>query len=118
MNGEDGPLHITTGQDVVVTAGMEPGEYVGYPVDWWVVAQALGGWYYLNASMQWTPMTDFGQIHPVYQGGLFPLAPRTILEMSTLPVGAYTFYFGVDQMNGRLDLDGYIWYDSVSFEVQ
>lgn len=118
INGEDGPLNIAAGQAAVITLSMEPGALAGYPVDWWVLAQTAGGWYYLNASMQWTPLTDFGHMQPVIQCGLFRLASYTLLDMTTLPAGAYTFYFAVDQQNGRLDMDAFVWYDAVSFNIQ
>jgi hypothetical protein len=45
------------------------------------------------------------------------LSPYEVLNMSGLPVGSYTFYFGVDMnMNGSVDI-GQLYYDSVEVNV-
>ena len=46
-------------------------------------------------------------------GPLFDLATFGVMNMTGLPTGTYTFYFGVDMvMNGSIDM-GQIFYDSV-----
>lgn len=52
-----------------------------------------------------------------YQAPLVTVGPRTVYNGSSLPVGAYTFYFGVDtNMNGIFDgLDAV--HDSVEVTV-
>jgi hypothetical protein len=71
------------------------------------------GWYYYNLSLGWQP--GFAVI---YQGPLFDLSPFEVLNISGLPIGTYTFYFGVDMfMNGTLDLAEF-YYDSVGVSIE
>ena len=87
--------------------------------DWWVVALANSSWYYLNSSFQWTPFDGNPlNCHPVYQGGLFNLSATEVLSYTGLPAGSYTFWFAVDQMDGILNVNGPILYDSVNVTVQ
>jgi hypothetical protein len=45
------------------------------------------------------------------------LAYAELFNMSGLPTGTYTFYFGVDlNMNGSLDMDK-LYYDSVNVTI-
>ena len=54
----------------------------------------------------------------VYGGPLFDLPPFEVLNISGLPVGPYTFYFGVDLlMNGSLDLSE-LHFDSVDVTIE
>ena len=51
------------------------------------------------------------------QGALIDMAPTEVLNMSGLPTGSYTFYFGVDMnMNNSLDMDK-AYYDSVEVNI-
>ena len=81
-------------------------------MDWWVVASTPVGLYYLNSGMVWTPASSLFAIWPVYQGGLFGLQSGVVLDTTALPAGTYTFYFGVDTLNGILDPD--VIYDSAT----
>lgn len=94
--------------------------YFGVAVDWWVVALAGSSWYYLNNAIQWTPFDgNLSNCHPVYQGGLFNLPATEVLNMTGLPVGAYTFWFAVDYPpDGVLNLAGPILFDAVNVTVQ
>ena len=110
-NGSDGPIEITPGDTLSVTVELGPGDYTGYPADWWVLADAPFGWYYYDLN-GWRP----GQ-SVTYQGGLFNLAPYEVLNESGLPIGGYTFYFGVDgNMNGTIDFP--LRYDSVEVDIK
>ncbi|MBI2440090.1 MAG: FG-GAP repeat protein [Lentisphaerae bacterium] len=111
LNGSAGPVTLAPGSELVVTVSMNPtAQYAGYPVDWWVAASAPGGIYFLNASLAWTSESG-----PVYQGGLFGLQSAVALDTTALPAGTYTFYFGVDTLNGILD-PGVV-YDSATVTV-
>jgi hypothetical protein len=70
-------------------------------------------WFYYDLNSDtWNP----GFV-VTYQGPLFDLSTYEVLNMSGLPVGSYTFYFGVDMiMNGSLDM-GQAFYDSVTVNV-
>jgi hypothetical protein len=120
VNGSHGPVSVSLGSAVTVTVQMDPGS-AAWNADFWVVAVVSGTLYYLdssNLSLQWLPVTDLSQAHPVYQGALFYLPSITVLDrFSWLPRGAYAFYFAVDAMDGVLDLNN-VWFDSVALTVQ
>ena len=72
-------------------------------------------WYHYDVGGgSWIP--GFAVTH---QGPLFNLTPPfEVLNMSGLPIGTYTFYFGVDMvMNGSLDMDQ-IYYDNVEVNIE
>jgi hypothetical protein len=104
-NGSDGPVTITQSDNLSVTVELDAGDNSGENADWWVVADTPFGWYYYNLSTGWQP-----GITCTYQGPLFDLSPFEVLNMSGLPVGCYTFYFGVDlNMNCVIDSPIYYW---------
>jgi len=116
-NGAIDDITISSGGNLSITVQMNPGEFDGIDVDWWLAACAGSSWYYMNNSYQWTPLT--GNIYPVHQGPLFNLLATEVLNMTGLPVGSYTFYFAVDYpMDGVLNVDGPILVDSVNVNVQ
>lgn len=119
-NGLDGTVPLGQGGNLGVTVELNPDIYAGVPVDWWVVALAGSAWYYLNSSMQWMEFDgSLSHCPPVYQGALVNLAPTAVLNMTGLPVGAYTFWFAVDYpMDGILDPRGQVLYDDVTVIVQ
>ena len=111
-NGSDGPVHLAPNDNLSVTVGLNPGSHSGENADWWVVADIPFGWYYYNLY-SWIPGFSV-----TYQGPLFDLSPFEVLNITGLPVGTYTFYFGVDMvMNGSLDMDQ-IYYDSVEVNIE
>ena len=99
-NGAVGTVSVAPGDNVSITVTLAPGDALGLDADWWVVAETGFGWYRYNVgTASWQP----GQA-VTYQGPLFELATREVLNMSTLPEGFYTFYFGTDMiMNGSFD---------------
>jgi hypothetical protein len=112
-NGSDGPISITTEDNLSITIELDPGNYPGVPADWWVVADAPFGWYhYDNTTRKWLPGFQVS-----YQGPLFALTPPVeVLDVLNLPTGNYAFYFGVDgNRNGTLDWP--LYYDSVGVEI-
>jgi hypothetical protein len=112
-NGSDGPVEIAPDDTLSVTIELDPGDYPGYPADWWVLSDAPFGWYYYDAgSENWFPGFKVS-----YQGPLFELTPPVeVLNTSDLPSGGYTFYFGVDGIrNGKLDEP--LYYDSVEVNI-
>jgi len=114
-NGSEGPVTILQQDLLTVTASLDPIDSYGEDADWWVAAASPLGLYWFTLNSGWvkslTPIR-------VYGGPLFNLIPRSILEISTLPVGDYTFYFGVDMiMNGTLDLNN-LFYDSVKVNIE
>jgi len=119
-NGFTNNVTINKSDNLSITVQLNPGEYDGTEVDWWVVALANSSWYYLNSSMQWTPFDgNLSNCHPVCQGALFNLPATEVLNITGLGTGLYTFYFAVDcPMDGILNVDGPILVDSVNVTVQ
>jgi hypothetical protein len=112
-NSSDGPVSIPSGNSLSVTIELDPRIYAGYQADWWCVADAPFGWYYYDAGTEeWMPGFQVS-----YQGPLFELTPPSeVLNVSDLPIGGYTFYFGVDgNRNGNLDEP--LYYDSVEMTI-
>ncbi|MFC1453732.1 hypothetical protein ACFLQL_00980 [Verrucomicrobiota bacterium] len=107
VNGYAGPVTVSVGSELEVKVSINPAQYAGDPMDWWVAVIAPSGLYYLNDSMEWTMIAL-----PVYQGGLFALQSYEVLSTTVLPAGTYTFYFGVDTLNGVLDPN--VVYDSAT----
>ncbi len=112
LNGSEGPLTLSEGSELAVTVSLSPAQYENYPVDLWMVASTPAGLYYMNSVLAWTTAGSMSALHPVYQGGLFALQPHVVLDTAALPAGTYTFYFGVDPLNGILDPD--VIYESAS----
>ena len=113
-NGSDGPIDINTGLNLSVTVKLNPGDRTGEDADWWLVGETPFGWYHYDVlSDLWIP-----SLTVTFQGLLFNrTSPFTVLSMSGLPPGIYTFYFGVDMvMNGLLDMES-IYYDSVAVTI-
>ena len=111
INNEAGPVTLNVGCELVVTVSINPGQYAGAPMDWWVAVIAPSGLYFMNASMAWTTTAS-----PAHQGDLFGLQSYQVLDITTLPAGTYTFYFGVDTLNGVLDPD--VVYDSATVTIE
>ena len=97
VNGSDGPLTISQGYSLVVTAALDPGDHSGENADWWVYAISPFGTYWYTLNLGWQPSDTPIR---VYGGPLFTLIPFAILEKSMLPVGDYEFTFEVD---GNMD---------------
>jgi hypothetical protein len=110
-NGSDGPIIVPPTDPVSITVSLEPGDYPGYPADWWCAAWTPFDWYYYDVSKDsWKP-----GLSVTYQGPLFTLSTFEVLNMM-LPQGEYTFYFGVDgSVNGNLDEP--LFYDSVGVSI-
>lgn len=83
--------------------------------DRWVAATSPFGLYWYTLNQGWVRSDAPLRI---YGGPLFTLAPSEVLNTTSLPVGNYTLYFGVDTlMNGALDW-GQLHYDSVGVTIQ
>ncbi len=114
-NGSDGPLTIQQGEKLTVTIALGPGSHNGENADWWVAAITLFGSYWYTLDRGWVRSDPPIR---VYSGPLFYLSPYEVLNISGLPTGTYTFYFGVDMlMNGSLDF-GKLYFDSVDVTIK
>jgi hypothetical protein len=109
-NGQDGPITVSSNSPVSITIGLDAGIQIGTFADWWLVVSTPTGLYSWVFPSGWT----FG-LHNVIQ---LPLINFSGLEMfnSTLSVGSYVFYFGVDTTaDNTLNLP--LIYDSVEIHV-
>jgi hypothetical protein len=116
-NGSDDPITITKGTPLSITVEMDPGDYTGDSADYWCVVStpfpAPNNWYYYPyPSGLWTPGRE-----ATFQGPIIRVPSLEILNMSNLPAGMYTFYFGVDtNMNGNINLS-LAFYDRVKVTI-
>ena len=113
-NGSDGPITIMSTDNLSITIELSPGGYAGDNADWWLVAATpFGLFHYQPEKNSWAPDLTYS-----HQGPLFNLGEFEALNISGLPAGAYTIYFGVDMdMNGLLDM-GKAHYDFVTVNIQ
>ncbi|MHC4489396.1 MAG: metallophosphoesterase family protein [Planctomycetota bacterium] len=112
-NGSDGPITIPYGTNLTVTIALDPGGHDGEDCDWWVVGGTSFGFFWYTLDRGWVRSDPPIR---VYGGPLFDLPPFDVLDITALPVGTYTFCFGVDLlMNGLLD-DG-LYYDCVNVSI-
>ena len=94
-NGLINDITISHPDNLAITVQLDPGQYMGTPVDWWVVAQAGSSWYYLNSSGEWLPCEgNLSNCHPACEVPIVNLPATQVLDMSLL-VGSYTFWFVV-----------------------
>ena len=115
-NGCTDNVTINNSANLSITVQLDPGEYTGVNVDWWVFACSGSSWFYKDSVAGWI---QAGAWHPVCQGALGYLPATEVLNTSGLRTGLYTFYFAVDYpMNGILNLDGPILVDAVNVTVQ
>jgi len=110
-NTADGPLAISPADRLSITIGLATGGSTT-EVDWWLAIDTPFGWYRYQAAGFWQPGLAVS-----HQGPLFGITDHLqVLDMADLPIGAFTFYFGVDQdMNGQVDEP--LFYDTVAVDV-
>ena len=100
INGSSGPLMVSPSTPLTVSIGLSPGGMVGQLADWWVVAYASGQFYSYVYPGGWTQ-----GVVTCIQAPATAFSGVEVLN-STLPEGAYTFYFGLDFIpNRQLDVD-------------
>ena len=100
-NGHDGPLFIIPGDNVNITAALNPGNQEGETYDWWIGVFTPFGNYWCLGPDNWIPSDNAVSI------GQIPLfnVPETSLIDRVLPNGFYTFFFILDgNPNGKLDV--------------
>jgi hypothetical protein len=111
---------VATGAFVQVSARLRTGAYAGVPCDWWVAALAVLPegvcLLYLDSSLAWVPASDVAEFRPIYQGPIFDLETYALWSSSSLPIGTYYFYFGLDPLDGVLD-PGNLVYDWAKLAV-
>lgn len=118
-NGSTNDITISQSDNLSITIQLTPAQYEGTAVDWWAAALANGTWLYLHRYWGWTTFDgNPANIQPGYQSVLFALPATEILNITSVSPGSYTFWFAVDAMDGVLNLNGPMVYDSVTVTVQ
>jgi hypothetical protein len=111
-NGSDGPITINRSDTLAITVEFDKGSFAGFEADWWLVAMTPLGWYHYDRDLGWLPGREV-----TLQIPLRDLQTREVLNMSGLPAGEYTFYFGIDLVkNGKINL-GQAYYDTVEVTI-
>jgi plastocyanin len=111
-NGSDSLVSLSSQDTLNITVALDNNGRTD-DADWWVAVDTQFGLYFFTFS-GWTTTAQ-----PAYQGPLFHLPSFTVLNMpaSALPLGTYTFFFGVDTVrDGKITL-GNAFYDSVEVRV-
>ncbi len=110
------PLHAQLADGawpMTITSHLYPGGGLGQDADWWVAAATPFGIYWFSLRSGWVQSDVPVRFH---NGPVSNLYPHTILEISALPVGVYTFYFAIDDdMDALLDAT---YVDSVMVVIQ
>ena len=110
-NGSDGPVTISQSQPLALAINLNAGGHTDN-ADWWVLGNTPMGWYRYAVPGGWGP-----GISVTHQGPLFDLPSFTALNATGLPLGNYTFYFGVDAVvNGTIDMGSMV-HDSVDVNI-
>jgi len=118
-NGVVNTAAISISEKLSVTIALTANDHVDQNADFWVVANTPFGWYYYRyQTTTWINVgNSISDILPTYQGGVFNLPSFEVLSIVGLPVGAYTFYFGIDMnSNGQLDMDSLL-FDGIVVNV-
>ena len=102
ITAPDNPAPVQTGIPFDLKLAMNAGSEQGKPVDWWLVADTPYGWYSFDLpSRSWRP-----GISVAYQNALVNFDLTDLVNITGLPAGKYTFYFGIDtNMNSKLNMN-------------
>ncbi|SPD71778.1 hypothetical protein PITCH_A1020023 [uncultured Desulfobacterium sp.] len=111
-NDQDGPITVAKGSRLRISVSLNPGDYAGQKVDWWITANTPGN---IWNSYIWGRRLWVSGIRVSYQGALTTVS-RTVLDSKKLPAGDYTFYFAID--NNMDKIADSTWSDSVTVHIQ
>jgi len=99
-NDSDTPVVVSCSMPVSIDVSLNPGDYADQNADWWIAVHTPFAspydWYSYVYPTGWIP-----GIHRCAEMPLFQLAPSELLN-GPLPAGEYTFYFAVDEPDGRV----------------
>ena len=97
-NGSDGPIVVSPNTPVSIQISLNPGSTADQNADWWVAAHTSFNppfdWYAYVSETGW-----LSGINIFDQTPLFNVPASEVLNMR-LPLGYYTFYFGIDAPDG------------------
>lgn len=113
-NGQEGLISVPSGTSVAISLNLNLNNYASQSADWWVVTYTPSGqWMYFDLNT-WAYVAGFSA---TFQGALFDFNDFTLINLSNLPAGTHSFFFGLDLAeNGLLDMDQ-LYYGSVSVVV-
>ena len=115
VNGSDSPVSVSSTDPVQVSVSLYPGSQDGQNANWWIAVHtsfpAPNDWLTYVYPSGWRQ-----GIHLCAQMPLFELYPPLEVLNMPLPVGNYTFYFVVDELDG--DSTNSPWTDSVEVTVK
>jgi DNA-binding beta-propeller fold protein YncE len=113
-NNSDKPISLNPSEDLTITISLDSGSRSREEADWWLVVDTPMGFFHYDTYRK----TWLSGIAITYQGYLIDLTPTEIINISGLPQGTYTFYFGIDlTMNGLLDRNQ-LYYDEVTVNIK
>jgi hypothetical protein len=108
-NGVDAYCIAFPGNTVSVTASLSPGDWNGETAYYWIGADTPWGFYTLTTS-GWTSGIQMLAKYP-----LINIPPVEIFK-SSLPIGHYKFYFGVNKLSNTIP-DSLLYFDYVNVTV-
>lgn len=94
VNGQDGPLTVSSGAVSQLTIGLDPAGQAGVVHDWWITVTNGSATFYYSLPGSWSPVPQ-----PAYVGGLLPLAGFPLFS-GPLPPGSWTLTMAVDAPDG------------------
>ncbi|MBI5594336.1 MAG: C10 family peptidase [Deltaproteobacteria bacterium] len=110
-NGKDSSsVTESSTSPISINLSLDAGDESGKLDDWWIILSSPWGYYSWIYPTGWTP--------GIIMTGQMPLSDFSAMNIfdGQLPVGEYTFYFGVDE-NPDGKLDPPFFYDSVTVHV-
>lgn len=105
VNDLDGPLTITTGDDVTVKVVLDPGDLDGTGADWWIFVEkdAANTWWAKFRSGLKPQWTNSAVPIRFASANLRTVNGYTVIGPRTLPVGSYIWTFCTDLRNDMLE---------------
>ena len=114
-NGSDGPVTVSSLDQVSINISLDPGDKAGQNADWWIAVSTPfappGDWYTYVYPAGWQQ-----GINLCVQAPLVNLPSFEVFNMA-LPVGTYTFFFALDESDG-MPAGPWLGLDSVEVTVQ
>lgn len=104
-NGANASISIRSSDALTLAVSLSPGLYTNVNADWWLFAKdgSANTYHFDPARAAWITGAAVS-----YQGPLAAIPATQVLNTGGLPVGTYTFTFGVDlNPNGVLDQDSF-----------
>ena len=112
LNRMHGAVSLPAGESIEIRVGLSLKNATPLFHDWWLVANTSFGMYSYT-GIGWVP-----DLQPEAQAALTSFDPIVVQTLTGLPVGNYTFYFGVDAEADGVPTTTSLSYDAVSLQVK